>query len=68
MGTSIYCHESRLHRDARRERSPDRSGSTMQLRTYKGSFIYCRERLEYKADGARDTGVYTEYMRISSTD
>ena len=27
----------------------------------------CRDRLECKAGGARDTGVYTEYMRISST-
>ena len=32
-----------------------------------GTSINCRERREYKADGARDTGVYTEYMRISST-
>ena len=33
-----------------------------------GASINCRERPEDRADGARDTGVYTEYMRISSTD
>ena len=33
-----------------------------------GSSINCRERHEYKANGARETGVYTKYMRISSTD
>ena len=32
-----------------------------------GTSIDCYERPEYKADGAGETGVYTEYMRISST-
>ena len=32
-----------------------------------GTSINCRERAEDKADGARETGVYIKYMRISST-
>ena len=40
----------------------------LDLSELMGTSINCRERLEYEAIGARDTGVYTECMRISSTD